>query len=138
MPSPTPHRRSRPGPRFAIAASRSCGRSRLAATFATQIVSVAVGWQVYDLTRDPFDLGLVGLVQFAPALLLVLVTGAAADRFNRRIIVAALPGRRRASAPLALLILVASAATISVGLDLRRALRLRRRPRLPQSRRSNR
>ncbi len=63
--------------------------SRLAATFATQITSVAVGWQVYDLTRDPFDLGLVGLVQFAPALLLVLVTGAAADRFNRRIIVAA-------------------------------------------------
>jgi len=63
--------------------------SRLAATFATQITSVAVGWQVYDLTRDPFDLGLVGLVQFAPALLLVLVTGAAADRFNRRRIVAA-------------------------------------------------
>jgi MFS family permease len=62
--------------------------SRLVATFATQIASVAVGWQVYDLTRDPFDLGLVGLVQFAPALLLVLVTGVAADRFNRRIIVA--------------------------------------------------
>lgn len=52
------------------------------------MVSVAVGWQIYDLTRDPFDLGLVGLVQFAPALLLVLVTGAASDRFNRRIIVA--------------------------------------------------
>ena len=45
-----------------------------------QIQTVAVGWQVYDLTRDPFDLGLVGLVQFVPALLLVLVTGAAADR----------------------------------------------------------
>lgn len=63
--------------------------SRLAATFATQMVSVAVAWQVYDLTRDPFHLGLVGLVQFAPALLLVLVTGLAADRFNRRLIVAA-------------------------------------------------
>lgn len=62
--------------------------SRLCATFATQIVSVAVGWQVYDLTRDPFDLGLVGLVQFAPALLLVLVTGTVSDRFNRRLIVA--------------------------------------------------
>ncbi|HMN86607.1 MAG TPA: MFS transporter [Bauldia sp.] len=61
--------------------------SRVAATFAVQIVSVAVGWQVYDLTRDPFDLGLVGLVQFLPALLLVLVTGAVSDRFNRRIIV---------------------------------------------------
>jgi MFS family permease len=62
--------------------------SRFAATFATQIVSVAVGWQVYDLTREPFDLGLVGLVQFLPALTLVLVTGAAADRFNRRLIIA--------------------------------------------------
>jgi MFS family permease len=58
--------------------------SRFVATFATQIISVAVGWQVYDLTRNPFDLGIVGLVQFLPSLLLVLVTGAAADRFNRR------------------------------------------------------
>ncbi len=62
--------------------------SRFLATFSTQIVSVAVGWQVYDLTRDPFDLGLVGLVQFLPALLLVLVTGATADHFNRRLIMA--------------------------------------------------
>lgn len=60
--------------------------ARFLATFATQIVSVAVGWQIYDLTRDPFDLGLVGLIQFAPALLLVLVTGAVADRFGRRLI----------------------------------------------------
>ncbi len=58
--------------------------ARFFATFATAIISVAVGWQVYDLTRDPFDLGLVGLIQFAPALLLVLVTGSAADRFGRR------------------------------------------------------
>jgi MFS family permease len=60
--------------------------SRFLATFATQIVSVAVGWQIYDLTRDPFDLGLVGIIQFAPSLLLVLVTGAVADRFGRRLI----------------------------------------------------
>ena len=60
--------------------------ARFLATFATQIVSVAVGWQVYDLTRDPFDLGLVGIIQFLPALLLVLVTGAASDRFGRRLI----------------------------------------------------
>ena len=68
--------------------------SRFFATFAALIVSVAVGWQVYDLTRNPFDLGLVGLVQFAPALLLVLVTGAVSDRFNRRLIIARLPARR--------------------------------------------
>lgn len=56
-------------------------------TFCAQVVSVAVGWQVYDITRNPLDLGLVGLAQFAPAIALVLVTGAAADRFNRKAIV---------------------------------------------------
>ena len=60
--------------------------ARFLTTFAAQIVSVAVGWQVYDLTRDPFDLGLVGVIQFIPSLLLVLVTGATADRFGRRLI----------------------------------------------------
>ncbi|HEY8567429.1 MAG TPA: MFS transporter [Beijerinckiaceae bacterium] len=62
--------------------------ARFLAAFAVQIVSVSVGWQVYDLTRDPFDLGLVGLVQFLPSLALVLVTGAVADRYDRRLIVA--------------------------------------------------
>lgn len=62
--------------------------ARFLTTFATQIVSVAVGWQIYDLTRDPFDLGLVGIIQFAPSLLLVLVTGSVADKFGRRLIMA--------------------------------------------------
>jgi MFS family permease len=57
-----------------------------AASFAVQILSVSVSWQVYDTTRNPLDLGLIGLVQFLPPLLLVLVTGLAADRFNRRAI----------------------------------------------------
>lgn len=52
--------------------------------FAVQIVSVAVGWQIYDETRNAFLLGMVGLVQFAPALLFVLATGAVADRYDRR------------------------------------------------------
>ncbi len=54
--------------------------------FAAQIMVVAVSWQVYDLTNDPWDLGLIGLSQFLPALILVLVTGLVADRFNRRLI----------------------------------------------------
>ena len=62
--------------------------ARFLASFAVQIVSVSVAWQVYDLTRDPLDLGLVGLVQFLPSLILVLVTGSAADRYNRRTILA--------------------------------------------------
>ena len=62
--------------------------SRLASGFAVQIQTVAVGWQVYDITRNPLDLGFVGLSQFAPALLLVLVTGAVADRYRRRTVMA--------------------------------------------------
>ncbi len=60
--------------------------SRFLSTFATQVVAVAVAWQVYDLTRDPMDLGIIGLVQFLPLLLLVLVTGSVADRFGRRLV----------------------------------------------------
>jgi MFS family permease len=62
--------------------------SRFAANLAAQIQIVAIGWQVYDLTRDPLNLGLIGLSQFMPALALVLVTGIAADRFRRRTIMA--------------------------------------------------
>lgn len=60
--------------------------ARAGGTLAVQIQSVSVGWQVYDLTHNPFDLGLVGLAQFAPAIALVLVTGSIADRFDRRIV----------------------------------------------------
>jgi MFS family permease len=55
-------------------------------SFAAQIMVVAVSWQVYDITNDPWDLGLIGLSQFLPALCLVLVTGLVADRFNRRLV----------------------------------------------------
>jgi MFS family permease len=55
-------------------------------SFAMQIMSMAMSWQIYDITHDAFYLALIGLVQFLPALLLVLVTGLAADHFNRRII----------------------------------------------------
>jgi MFS family permease len=57
-------------------------------SFAVQIMSVSVGWQIWEITRNPLLLGFVGLVQFLPALLLVLVTGLVADRFNRRLIMA--------------------------------------------------
>ena len=60
-----------------------------AASFAVQIMSVSVGWQIYDITRNPLHLGYVGLVQFLPPLLLVLLTGLAADAFNRRLIMGA-------------------------------------------------
>ncbi len=53
-------------------------------SFALQILSVAVSWQIYDITHSAYYLAMVGLVQFLPALILVLVTGLVADRFNRR------------------------------------------------------
>ena len=63
-----------------------CGR--LAGTMANQMLMVAVGWQMYDLTGRAWDLGLVGLFQFVPALALALVSGHVADRHDRRHIVA--------------------------------------------------
>ncbi|MHC1547485.1 MFS transporter [Phyllobacterium sp. K27] len=80
--------------------------SRFFGSFAIQIISVSVGWQIYDLTRDPFHLGMVGLVQFAPALLLVLVTGAASDRFGRRLIMGLSIGVELICAALLLLLTV--------------------------------
>ena len=49
-----------------------------------EMQSVAVGWQIFEITKRPLDLGLVGLCQFSPGILLFLITGHAADTFNRR------------------------------------------------------
>ena len=61
--------------------------SRSLSRFSSQIAAVAIGWQIYDLTGSAFDLGMVGLVQFAPTALLVFVAGHAADRFERKRVV---------------------------------------------------
>ena len=57
--------------------------ARLAGTGANQMLMVAVGWQLYDLTGSAWDLGLVGLLQFLPSLALVLVAGDVVDRRHR-------------------------------------------------------
>ena len=57
---------------------------RLFIVLALEMQSVAVGWQVYDITKRPLDLGLVGLAQFLPGIFLFLVSGQVADRFDRR------------------------------------------------------
>ena len=62
---------------------------RFISTIATMIMSVAVGWQVYDIERTALSLGLVGLCQFVPMFLLVLPAGEIADRLNPRKIMAA-------------------------------------------------
>jgi MFS family permease len=60
---------------------------KMLAIFANQMQVVAVGWQIYNLTNDPLDLGLVGLFQFMPAVFLILLTGHVADRYDRRHVV---------------------------------------------------
>lgn len=56
----------------------------LLVSFAVQIMSVSIAWRIYDVTGNVLLLGVVGLSLFAPALLLILLTGLAADRFSRR------------------------------------------------------
>ena len=60
--------------------------SRVAITVGYQMLIVAVGWQLYSLTNDPFDLGLIGLIQFIPVMLLFLVVGQVTDRYDRRLV----------------------------------------------------
>jgi len=58
--------------------------ARFCIVFCTEMQSVAVGWQVYEITRRPLDLGLTGLAQFLPGVVLFLLAGHVADRFDRR------------------------------------------------------
>src|ERR1700759_3209512 len=58
--------------------------ARCVSEYSYQIATVAIGWQIYELTGSAFQLGMVGLVQFIPSALLVFVAGHAADRYDRR------------------------------------------------------
>jgi MFS family permease len=66
--------------------------SRIIATLGVQMQGVAIGWQVYQVTGELFDLGLIGLAQFAPFVVLVLPAGEVADRYDRRRIITACLG----------------------------------------------
>ena len=58
--------------------------ARFLSIVSSEMISVAVGWQIYALTHRPLDLGLAGLAQFAPGVLLFLVAGHTADRYPRQ------------------------------------------------------
>ncbi len=62
--------------------------ARFLGSLAVQMQTVAVGWQVYEVTRSPLDLGLIGLSQFLPFVLLILPAGHFADTRDRRRIIA--------------------------------------------------
>jgi MFS family permease len=68
--------------------------SRVAMTMSNQMLMVIVAWQMYDITHSAYDLGMVGLAQFVPALALCLVVGQVADRYDRRrVLIACLIGQ---------------------------------------------
>jgi MFS family permease len=71
-------------PSLAYADVRRYLAARFLVSVAIQMQTVAVGWQVYETTRNPLDLGLIGLSQFLPFIVLVLPAGHVADRYDRR------------------------------------------------------
>ncbi len=88
---------------FRIASYRDYTLGSLATRIGTRLQSVAMGWDVYQRTGEPLALGLVGLIQVIPAILLALPAGWLADRFDRRrIILLSLAGMTLTSAGLAL------------------------------------
>ncbi len=62
--------------------------SRFLGGFSLHVLTTTIGFHLYDVTNNPFWLGLIGIVLFMPSLLLVFVTGMAADRLNRRAVMA--------------------------------------------------
>ena len=58
--------------------------SRVLSSMAFQGTGIAIGWMVYDRTQSAFDLGLIGMFQFLPMLVLTSVVGHVADQFDRR------------------------------------------------------
>ena len=68
---------------FGYRAFKKLWTARLASAAASQMLMVAIGWQMYDTTGSAWDLGLVGLLQFLPALALALVAGHVIDRHHR-------------------------------------------------------
>ena len=102
--------------------------ARVAGTLANQMLMVAVSWQMYDITNSAWDLGLVGLFQFVPALLMALPAGHVADRLHRGRIFAAC---MLAQAIIALLLMAAGSSVsrelilgISVVLGVTRAFQM--------------
>ena len=82
--APSPHRRLPAALRerdFALFAAVV-----LAMNGASQMIAVAIGWQVYDVHHHAFDLGLIGLLEFAPVFLLAIPAGQLADRVSRRLV----------------------------------------------------
>jgi MFS family permease len=85
--------------------------ARLCSTVGYQMLALTIGWQVYELTNSAFDLGLVRLIHFMPAVVLTLLIGHAADRYDRRLIVRTAQGAYALSAVMIIVALIADVLT---------------------------
>jgi MFS family permease len=84
MPDPPPRTKSLARAAFYYPNFRWYMAARFLVTISSEMQSVAVAWQIYGITHRPLDLGLVGLAQFLPGILLFLAAGHAADRYPRQ------------------------------------------------------
>lgn len=66
--------------------------ARVSATMGIQMLTLLIAWKLYELTNSALDLGLLGLIQFVPAVVLTLLIGHTADRYDRRLIIRAAQG----------------------------------------------
>lgn len=66
---------------------RSYILARTVITFGVNVLGTVVGWQIYERTQDTFSLGLIGLAEFVPFLIVTLIGGYIADIFDRKIII---------------------------------------------------
>ncbi len=84
-------------------------------TVGTAVQALALGWQIYDLTGDPFQLGLVGLMEFLPTAVLALPAGALADRIDRRaILLFGLAGEMAAALALMALVVADGVSVVAI------------------------
>ena len=58
--------------------------ARFLSTFCVEVINVSIAWKIYDITENPLYLGLVGLTQFVPLILLGLISGYVSDKYNRK------------------------------------------------------
>ncbi|WP_243838172.1 MFS transporter, partial [Nitratidesulfovibrio liaohensis] len=87
MPAPSPSTPASTSPLREVTRIPSLPRfwiSQCGSYLAYNMLAVVIGWQIYAMTGSALHLGLVGLAQFTPQLLLTLVVGGVADRFDRR------------------------------------------------------
>jgi MFS family permease len=63
--------------------------ARVSATMGVQMLTLLIAWKLYELTNSALDLGMLGLIQFVPAVVLTLLIGHTADRYDRRLIIRA-------------------------------------------------